>query len=386
MARKPSVLLAVFERLSDPVVQSQVLEHARIMQRMGVAEFEIWVAAWGDDMYAQSQSLAADAAAKAEAPVHVWHAIAPRWPMSTHLNGRRLLAQVARDSKKKFTHLHARSDYAAGASRIAAQHLDIPLIWDCRGDAKAEIMSRVGLSLSSRWLREKVIERRMRRAAQHSNRAIFVSEPLRQRMAPHWGEKTSLIIPCGAASDLFFFDQGLREKTRRDLGFSDDTTVFVYSGSLVEYQKFPETVAMYRRLAATTRNTRLLVLTKDRKKAAALTGEDPAILIRSAGHSEINGYLNAADVAFMLRDPTAINIVASPTKFAEYGLTGLPVIMSRSVPDSYEFAKQTGSLIDVTDIDAPRSLAIVDRAAVADQFRRRLTKQAQSESYKTLYS
>jgi glycosyltransferase involved in cell wall biosynthesis len=231
-----------------------------------------------------------------------------------------------------------------------------------------------------------VIERRMRRAAQHSNRAIFVSEPLRQRMAPHWGEKTSLIIPCGAASDLFFFDQSLREKTRRDLGFSDDTTVFVYSGSLVEYQKFPETVAMYRRLAATTRNTRLLVLTKDRKKAAALTGEDPAILIRSAGHSEINGYLNAADVAFMLRDPTAINIVASPTKFAEYGLTGLPVIMSRSVPDSYEFAKQTGSLIDVTDIDAPRSLAIVDRAAVADQFRRRLTKQAQSESYKTLYS
>ena len=43
-------------------------------------------------------------------------------------------------------------------------------------------------------------------------------------------------------------------------------------------------------------------------------------------NKEVYKYLNAADVAFLLRDDVVLNRVASPTKLAEYMFCGLPII------------------------------------------------------------
>ena len=53
-----------------------------------------------------------------------------------------------------------------------------------------------------------------------------------------------------------------------------------------------------------------------------------SILSFSVPFTEVPKYLNAADVAFLIRDNHEMNAVASPTKLAEYLSCGLPVISS----------------------------------------------------------
>ena len=52
-----------------------------------------------------------------------------------------------------------------------------------------------------------------------------------------------------------------------------------------------------------------------------------------AEHDAVVGWLNAADLGILLRADDPVNRVASPTKFAEYALTGLPVAMSAGIGD-----------------------------------------------------
>ncbi|MCH8131002.1 MAG: hypothetical protein IIA30_00480 [Myxococcales bacterium] len=54
----------------------------------------------------------------------------------------------------------------------------------------------------------------------------------------------------------------------------------------------------------------------------------------------MNAWLNATDAAIMLRRPDPLNAVAFPTKFAEYGMVGLPVLMSDAVPEAAAVARE----------------------------------------------
>ena len=107
--------------------------------------------------------------------------------------------------------------------------------------------------------------------------------------------------------------------------------------------------------------------------------------MQSATISEMNGYLNAADAAFMLREPTKTNRAAFPTKFAEYCLTGLVVIMTSAVPDAYAVAQCLGNLID-----PPAAGKVVwperyDRRGVAEEARTRLTRGSVASLYAEIY-
>jgi hypothetical protein len=53
----------------------------------------------------------------------------------------------------------------------------------------------------------------------------------------------------------------------------------------------------------------------------------------SVPHEEVAGYLAAADVGLLLREPCAVNEVASPVKFGEYLASGTPVILSEGIGD-----------------------------------------------------
>jgi glycosyltransferase involved in cell wall biosynthesis len=66
----------------------------------------------------------------------------------------------------------------------------------------------------------------------------------------------------------------------------------------------------------------------------ALSGiarEDHRIL--SLSHEEVLETLPLADVGFLLRGDLVVNRVASPTKFAEYCICGVPVLVTRYVGD-----------------------------------------------------
>src|SRR5205823_4483786 len=132
-----------------------------------------------------------------------------------------------------------------------------------RYQGRGDLLSRLRCELGTTVLRW-----RLRRVRAATDRAIFVSQALRAEVGLE--EKPYEVIPCVASERIFGFDSSLRERTRTELGYAPDDKVLVYSGSLVDYQCFPESVAMFARVRLRDPSLRLLVVTPESDSALAL--------------------------------------------------------------------------------------------------------------------
>ena len=391
MEKKPRVLFILYEGLADTVIDSQVLSHIRVMQEHGVAEFVVLVFDSTESLHEQSAERQARATALAQAPVWIHKAARPGSPFSLKINSFQL-DHIVKRFGGEFTHVHARTEYSVLAARTVAKRIQATLIWDCRGDAAAEVSYRyMDASFTTHiknTLRIAILNRRSKLAANACDRAIFVSSPLHQKMAPFLDTKPHEILPSSASSDLFFYNAALRKRTRADLNLATGRTVYVYSGSIKAYQRFPETVDMFAAILKADPKAVFLVITPNLDEARGMLGgisESSFILMRASIH-EMNALLNAADVAFMLRDSTPTNWVAAPTKFSEYCLTGLPVIMTDAVRGAYGMAAQHGNLIEVSDIYTPPLAATASREQISRTYIPILSRHGQIDAYRRIYS
>jgi glycosyltransferase involved in cell wall biosynthesis len=386
MSRRGIILL--FEGLADTVVDAQVLGHARDMRRHGIAELEVWAVACSAEAQRRSLERREAAAERAGGPVRVFRGVAPTLPGSAWANARRLAPEIGGFGRLEL--LHARTDYAAEVVSHLGGARSSRKIWDCRGDVEAEVRARhPGPSPWRAALRAWQIagaRRRVRAARRSCDGAIFVTSALREKLVAGALAGRSEIIPGGADSELFFVSPELRARKRLELGWPEGAPILVYSGGLAPYQCWEESVALFRRLREATPGLRLLVLTP-RPEAArlALAGlPEEAWQLRAAKLEEVNAYLNAADAALLLRRPDPLNRVAFPTKFAEYGMTGLPILMTDALPEPLAFAQGAGNLclVEAGRAELPGS---ADRARIAAPYAERLSREAQREAYRRVY-
>ncbi len=373
------------------MIESQELVHASEMARLGIAEFEIWAVACSKTLHRRSTAAQARAQALAGCPVRVFRGVRPAVPGSIAFNAMLLAAAMLR-LRPVFDMVHARTDYAAAVCAVLKHWRQFVLVWDCRGDSVAEFAERFKprhlLSHIARHVRLSLLRRDRRRAASACARAFFVTETLERLAAPFIEGKPRKIIPCTASDALFGYDPVLRKKIRADLGFGPGDRVHVFSGSLAAYQCFDETLALFGAIQAAQPRAKLLILSPEQEEVRRRLADHPEIkesVLRSAAIVDVNRYLNAADVAFMLREPTATNRAAFPTKFAEYCLTGLPVIMTSAVPDVHAFAERLGNLLPPAAAQAADEPAGYDRRRVADQARVSLTRTAVAPKYAEIY-
>ncbi len=371
MADRIRVLYVLFEGLPETVIDSQVAAHIRTVREGLGWDFELWAVACTSVGMARSLDRREAVEAHTGCRVRVLRGVRPAVPLSHRLNGL-LLARALGSGRPPFDLVHARTDYTAAAIGPIARRHEIPMIWDCRGNSVAEFEARAdqggfAKGLLRSWRSTKLVEAR-RIAARHAAGALFVSEPLQALSAPLLGDKPTAIIPCVASQKDMYVDTGLRQATRAKLSLSNDVTVFVYSGSLVAYQCFPQTVELFRSIHAARSKTHLLVMTPQKAEADAVLSRlpDGSYTSLSARYQEVNAYLNAADLAFMLREDTPVNQVASPTKFAEYCLAGLPVIMTDAVRDSARTADKIGNRV-APELEAILTAPNLNRDAVAQR-------------------
>ena len=292
-------------------------------------------------------------------------------------------------SRHNYTHIHARTDYVAAVAGPVAWLFGIKLIWDCRGDASAEVEE----NLLRKWSNFRLIvymrvtEIRLYTwlAGVFSSAAMFVTEELRDVRKFKKRKKENVVIPCAANEEFFFYDKFLREKTREQLRYSRENTVFVYSGSLASYQCFPETIKLFSSLSEINPNYRLLVLTpfKDAALRLLVSLSKDIYEVKTCSLLQINAYLNAADIGFLIRKSMKTNWVASPTKFAEYMLAGLQILTTEAIPYVYKTAFEGKALIkDSRDI----SLWTTEERSVASQkFTHSLGRKRFVAHYRRLY-
>lgn len=391
MASSPKVLLILFEGLPGTVIESQVLVHAREMARLGIAEFEVWAVACSGALYRRSIAAQPKAETLAGSPVRVFRGVRPAVPGSIVLNAMVLAAAMLR-YRPKADLVHARTDYSAAVCGFLKRWRRFVLVWDCRGDSVAEFAERYRaggiFGCVARNIRLRLLARDRRHAARDCERAIFVTSTLEEIAAPLIAGKPRSVIPCTASDRLFNYDAAVREPARRALGFGPEDRVYIFSGSLAPYQCFDETLALFAAIQARDARAKLLILTPEQEEARRRLAAHPEIeraVLRGVTISDMNRYLNAADVAFMLREPTATNRAAFPTKFAEYCLAGLPVITTSAVPDAYAVAKRLGNLLHPTPSGGAELPASFDRQRVASDARSCLTRASVAGRYAEIY-
>lgn len=116
-----------------------------------------------------------------------------------------------------------------------------------------------------------------------------------------------------------------------------DKFVVVYSGGAQIWQCPDKIMETFLNIKKQKQNAFLLILSKNIKefevfaKKYGLERNDYKII--SCKFNEVSGYLKQANLGLLLRENTRINNVASPTKFAEYMINSLPVILSPNIGD-----------------------------------------------------
>lgn len=390
VATAKRILFTIFEGLPATVIDTQVLLHVDAVQKAFGIRFEIWSFCGTRPLYESSLARLDAAQRLANCPIQVIRGMRAGIPGSKLVN-RVIFQRLLRQRAGAFDLAHARNDYIAATIGPVLHSAGIPMLWDCRGDSVAEFDERAGRQLVPsfvRRMRRQVIVRERKIAARDCSAALFVSRPLASLSMYLMGNKPYEIIPCCAPDGLFRFDPDLRRRMRQQLGYAETDRVLIYSGGLAAYQRVPDMLELFRALRAADATMKLLLVTPDTERMRQMcSGIAPADVQLHAGEiGEINGFLNAADAGFLLRAHNAINRAAFPTKFAEYCLAGLPVIMDDAVPDCAELADRWGNRL------APKPPAIlaglsstVDRARVMEFARGAVARSAVMPQYKTIY-
>jgi hypothetical protein len=246
-------------------------------------------------------------------------------------------------------------------SEIRYAHSKGALSWD---DTTLQKAMRIGLKREAAVLRS-------------ADALVFVTRRLREvvlkrQQVPVPFDRPTAIFPTRASNEFFSFDLAERARVRQQLGL-EDAIIILYSGNLNGAWQIPERISsLFGILEKEIPRAHLVVLTK--------RGDERYILpsLREYGirryvvlhppHAEVRGYLNAADCGLMLRERHLMNEVASPGKFCEYALCGLPLIMTDGIGEYSSAMKDTGYVLTLEDVEWNADI----RARVLDFVRNRI--------------
>lgn len=168
------------------------------------------------------------------------------------------------------------------------------------------------------------------------NAADFIvcqSDEMKRHLGKKYRDSLRIgVYRCGVDCNVFYLDNESRNQIRKELGYNEENIVFVYSGGMHAWQKVEDSVKYFTKFHHMNDKAKLLVLTKDKEGFNDILNKvgdkelKEFITVKSLGYKDVPKYLNASDVAFLLRDNHVMNAVASPTKLSEYMACGLPVI------------------------------------------------------------
>ena len=144
------------------------------------------------------------------------------------------------------------------------------------------------------------------------------------------------VIPTCIEASKNAFDLKQGECIRSGLNL-EDKFIVAYCGGGQSYQKPGDLVNAFIKISESIEDAFFLILTRDSEVFETALSKYKAskskYLIKSVSQTEVYKYLSAADCAILLRDYSNVNIVSSPTKFAEYINCNLPVFISRNIGD-----------------------------------------------------
>jgi glycosyltransferase involved in cell wall biosynthesis len=321
----------------EPLVQTQVLPYLRELTRTGV---RVWLLT-----FEPGGSKRWDAAAIAEWRDRLRND-GIEWSMSTYRKWPSLPAKIVDivvgtlrtiriARRERISIIHARSHVATVMALAARRLTRARVVFDIRG-LMADEYADVG-----HWPRRGALYRITKAVERFLYRAdafVVLTERARQELRSLTTGKPVEVIPC--CVDMARWQTnfaGDRDDIRKSCG-ATARTVIVYVGSLGGMYLTAELAEFFRAARAFDSNAFLLVLTQSRPELItdplARAGVAPADFhTRYVTPEELPSYLAASDIAISLVKPSYAKLASSPTKFAEYLASGLPVISTAGIGD-----------------------------------------------------
>lgn len=268
--------------------------------------------------------------------------------------------------------IHARGSAMHLGAHLRAEFENTRLVADVRGDGAAEARFNHPGPIGEH--RAATVDRMDAAVFARADHVIGVSAALlgeiRKRFVLRCG---ATVLPCLADERVFFHDAQRRAEARKALGVTSSPLI-TYAGSIGQWHKFDATLDTFEAIARGHSGARFLIATRDSEKATAAVAARPGLagrtLVRHGEAAEVSGWLNAADIGLLLRETHPLNQVACPTKFAEYILSGLQVVVSEGIGDLPAWVRDLdlGQCVPGADpaLAAAAALELIARAGSVD--------------------
>jgi glycosyltransferase involved in cell wall biosynthesis len=219
--------------------------------------------------------------------------------------------------------------YRSGVAR-ACKRLGIPYMLYCEADDifEHDVMGKPIEGLL-RW--------RARRTAKYNLAAadcvVCVSEQLRARLSSQWGVPAERIIVLPNAADVNQFkpDPALRQRVRGALGIEKGPLI-VFVGNFYLWHDVTTLLGAFAEVLKGYPDARLLLVGDGAQRAAMMDqakmrGIAGAVMFKGmVAHSEVPGFLSAADIAVVPYPVLEQDVWLSPLKLFEYMASGIAIV------------------------------------------------------------
>lgn len=202
-----------------------------------------------------------------------------------------------------------------------------------------------------------------KRALKVAERVFAVSNAQVRHYEKKYGlplQGKTYVMPCSneAMHEESFFAEGKYENP-----------VFVYAGSLAKYQCIDMMLEAFSRIQQAEPKASLLFYTGQQEEARALVEQRNLgnVTVGYAPPDELNAVLAKAKYGFVIRDDSAVNHVATPTKISSYISNGVIPVYSRSLE---AFDESSGDIVRLPyreSFIADDFLALEKRQIVPDE-------------------
>lgn len=200
------------------------------------------------------------------------------------------------------------------------------------------------------------------RQLKNADKILVVTENLKNLFVsryPNINLKDKIyVLPTGADTKKFYFDEKLRKGIRRKLHL-ERKFVVVYTGNVYySWQNLKRTLEIFKLIKENVKEIEPFLILLIRRQDFTIANEFiekvgldcKDFILSNITHDEVNAYLNASDVGILLRDYHKMNQVSSPGKIGEYLISGLPVLISKGIANYSEKVHNSGFGVVLNDI------------------------------------
>jgi len=193
-----------------------------------------------------------------------------------------------------------------------------------------------------------------RKAAQYATTIASGTVFMQERVQNIWNSRADFIkIPTVAHDQKFIFNEKDRKETREKLGIGEDKWVLYYPGKFGDLYYKEAFAWMYKWLNEEEPRLHMLIVTPhtDEEVKALFDGAGVSAWDYTITHSDyenIHKYASASDFAIISVPPGPSKKFISNIKVGEYLCNGLPFLITRGVSEDYIYAeeKDVGVVVD----------------------------------------